>query len=79
MNNKIDWNKIFMGAAVAIVFVMQQYHSIKLSDLKDEVVPRVELQKKHDTLMAKDEILFALDHISKRIDILEGKDGTASR
>ena len=32
-----DWSKIAMGVAVAIVFVMQQYHAMMLTDVKATV------------------------------------------
>jgi hypothetical protein len=35
--NKIDWGKILMGAAVAIVFVMQQYHAMRLDEIRTVV------------------------------------------
>ena len=35
--NKIDFGKIFMGGAVALVFVMQQYHAMKLDEVKTVV------------------------------------------
>jgi len=32
-----DWSKIAMGIAVAVVFVMQQYHAMMLTDVKATV------------------------------------------
>ena len=32
--NSIDWGKMAMGIAVAIVFVLQQYHAMKLDEVK---------------------------------------------
>lgn len=65
-----DWSKLFMGLAVAIVFIMQQYHAMQLSDVKTIVVPRTEVDNR---VMHKDEILFALKAISDRLNALEGK------
>ena len=35
--SKTDWSKIAMGIAVAVVFVMQQYHAMMLTDVKATV------------------------------------------
>ena len=32
-----DWSKIAMGVAVAVVFVMQQYHAMMLTDVQATV------------------------------------------
>ena len=73
---KIDWGKIFMGAAVALVFVMQQWHSMQMSDIKGDLVPREEYQRKAETIMEKDEILDAFKDFSKRLGALEDKGGS---
>ena len=72
-HNKPDWSKIAMGVAVAIVFVMQQYHAMQVADIKAEVVPRPEYQRKADTIMGKDEILDAFKDFSRRLEELERK------
>ena len=69
--NKTDWSKIFMGAAVALVFIMQQWHSMQMSDIKADLVPRPEFQRKADTIMGKDEILDAFKDFSRRLEQLE--------
>jgi len=71
--NKIDWSKIVMGIAVAIVFIMQQYHAMKLEDVKNLVVPRPEFEQRADRVMDKDEILQALEDINNRMLALEKK------
>ena len=68
--SKIDFSKIFMGIAVAIVFILQQYHSMKLEDVKATIVPRKEITK---TVMDKEDILQALQSITDRLDAMEGK------
>ena len=68
-----DWSKIFMGFAMALVFVMQQYHSMQLADVRAEVVPRAEYEKKHEKLMQKDEILTALKLLTERINTIDKK------
>ena len=68
--NKIEWSKIAMAIAVGIVFIMQQYHAMKLEDVKATIVPRKELTK---TVMDKEDILQALQSITDRLDAMEGK------
>ena len=36
VDGSVDWSKFFMGAAVAFVFVMQAYHSMRLDDLRTD-------------------------------------------
>jgi len=40
----VDWSKIFMGFAMALVFVMQQWHSIQMSDIKADMVQEPKLK-----------------------------------
>jgi len=72
---KIDWSKIAMGIAVAIVFIMQQYHAMKLEDVKSTVVPRHELtetvQNQQNKVMDKAEIMDAFKDFSRRLSELE--------
>ena len=68
--SKIDWSKIAMGIAVAIVFIMQQYHAMKPDTVKASVVPRTELT---ETVMNKEDILAALRAITSRLDAMEKK------
>ena len=82
---QIDWSKIFMGFAVALVFVMQQWHSIQMSNIKSSMVPRAEIEKHTDRFrsefredqerfMDRSEILDAFRDFSKRIEYLEDDD-----
>jgi len=73
---RVDWGKLFMGAAVALVFIMQQWHSMQMSDIKGDLVPREEYQRKAETIMEKDEILDAFKDFSRRLGALEDKDGS---
>ena len=77
-----DWSKIFMGFAMALVFVMQQWHSIEVSNIKADMVPRKEIQAHSDRVrtefredserfMDRNEILDAFRDFSKRIEYLE--------
>jgi len=73
---KTDWSKISMGIAVAIVFVMQQYHAMKLNEVKATVVPRHEIQKHTDRIMDRGEIIQSLKMINDRLNAMEAKDGS---
>jgi len=69
--DKTDWGKITMAIAVAIVFIMQQYHAMMLSDVKDSVVPRTEYEEHQKTLVHRDVILHDSEELSDRIEALE--------
>jgi len=75
LTNETDWNKIFMGFAMALVFIMQQYHAMQLADVKSNVVPRTEYEQRHQNqqnkTMDKDAILDAFRDFSKRLERLE--------
>ncbi len=73
VNGDIDWNKLFMGFAVAFVFIMQQYHSMQVSSIKQEIVPRAEYTAHQENVMDKDIILEALKRLGDRMDELENK------
>ena len=72
-NIKIDWSKIAMAIAVAVVFVMQQYHAMKLDEVHKIVVPRAEVQATTDKIMDKEEIMQALKMINDRLNSMEEK------
>ena len=73
-DGSFDYSKFFMGLAVAIVFVLQQWHAIQLDDVRSKVVPRAEYEKHRDSTMDKDEILKALQMVNARLNAMEGKD-----
>ncbi len=70
-NGETDWNKLFMGFAIAFVFVMQQYHSMQVSSIKQEIVPRAEYAAHQENVMDKDIIIEALKKLGERMDKLE--------
>ena len=74
MINKIDWGKLFMGFFVGLTFLLQQYHAMKLEEVKSVLVPRPEYEQKVEKAMDKEEILDAFRDFSKRIEDLEGKE-----
>ena len=67
-NGDIDWSKLFMGFAMALVFVMQQYHAIQVEDLRANIVPRAEYTAHRENLMDKDVIMAALKELNDRLD-----------
>ena len=73
---KIQWDRIFMGFAVALVFIMQSYHAMQVADLKDKVVPRVEYTAHRDRTMDKDMIMQELHKLEARLNNMENRDGT---
>ncbi len=72
-NGDMDWSKLFMGLAVAIVFIMQQYHTIQVADLKASVVPRPEYESRQEQVMDKDLILMSIKELHEKIDKLDKK------
>ena len=70
-NGETDWSKIFMGAAIAAVYIMQQFHAMQVSNLREVVVPRSEYTMHQNKVMDKDVILDALDRLEERLDTLE--------
>ena len=70
-NGDIDYQKLFMAFAMAVVFIMQQYHAMQVADLKSNVVPRSEYELKHQEVMDKDIILAAIKELHDRIDRIE--------
>ena len=67
-NGEIDYQKMFMAFAMAVVFIMQQYHAMQVADLKSNIVPRAEYEIKHQEVMDKDVILAAIKELHNRID-----------
>ncbi len=70
-DGNVDYQKMFMAFAMAVVFIMQQYHAMQVADLKSNVVPRAEYEIKHQEVMDKDIILAAIKELHDRIDEVE--------
>ena len=73
-NGNADWSKMFMGMAVAIVFVMQAYqqgtqnqHGAQISDMSKQIVPRAEVQT---TYVPHHEITKSQEQLEKQISLL---------
>ena len=76
-NGDIDYSKLFMGFAMALVLVLQQWQSYRLAEIKaqgevnaiqfmkkDEVVRR--LNHMDEKFMQKDELLEHLKRLEER-------------
>ena len=74
---KTDWSKIAMGIAVAVVFVMQQYHAMKLDEVKSTIVPRAELDNKLDFSADNRKLVFR--DIDRRLNRLESLHSIAKK
>ena len=72
-NGDIDWSKLFMGFALALVYIMQSYHAMQVADLKANMVPRQEIDRKADKIMDKSDIMTALISLNNRLDAMEKK------
>jgi len=59
-NGEVDWSKVFMGFAVALVLVLQQWQSYRIAEIKAQgEVNSVNFMSK--------------DQIEKRLEMLEAK------
>ena len=53
-NGDIDWSKVVYGfLLIALVYIMQSYHAMQVADLKANMVPRQEIDRKADKIMDK--------------------------
>ena len=77
----MDWSKLFMGLAMAVVLIIQQFQTYHLADLKAQAaiqeklfMPKDRVLKKENEALAKLRLaLDKLDAIEKRLDKIEGK------
>jgi len=80
-NGEMDWSKLFMGLAMAVVLIIQQFQTYHLADLKAQAaiqeklfMPKDRVLKKENEALAKLRLaLDKLDAIEKRLDKIEGK------
>jgi len=47
-NGDIDWNRFFMGFAVALVFVIQSLHSMSLLWLSENTIPKDKILEEYN-------------------------------
>ena len=80
-SNATDWSKMFMGMAVAIVFVMQAYqqgtqnqHGTQISDMAKQIVPRSEVQSTyvphHEITKSQKELEVQIGLLTKALEKL---------
>jgi len=71
-NGDIDWTKLFMGFAMAIVLIIQQVQTYHIADLKAQasIQERVFMPKER-VLRKEAEALKLLDKMSDRLDKIE--------
>ena len=70
-NGEIDWSKVFMGFAVAVVFIMQQWHSMQMADIKTDLVPRPEYTEHRRATADKDTMREMFKALNERFDTIE--------
>ena len=56
--NKFNFSHLFYGIAIAIIMVIQAWHSSELIEVKADMVPRSEYERKHVALrdITKDKV-----------------------
>ena len=67
--NEIDWSKIFMAIAVGVVFILQQYHAMKLEDVKATIVPSHEIDSRLE--FSEKNVIKVLKNVDERLKALE--------
>ena len=72
-DNTIDWSKLFMGFAVALVLILQQWQAYRIAEIKatsENFIEKDEVNKRLDHMdevfMKKDELLVHLKIIERR-------------
>ena len=82
-NGDIDWTKMFMGIATAVIMVMQAYSQMQhnttreyVMKMDDKIVPRTEIentymQGKH--LVSRAELEKKIEEMQTEIDMLAGE------
>ena len=71
-NGEIDWSKLFMGIAMAIVLIIQQFQTYHIADLKAQAVIQEKIFMPKDRVLRKEaEALKKLEVISQRLTQIE--------
>ncbi len=70
--NDIEWSKFFMAFAVALVMVIQAWHTHELNTVQKEIVPRSEYEERHKNTVPKDDIMHK-DMIEDELDKLRAQ------
>ena len=58
-NGDIDWSKVFMGFAMALVLVLQQWQSYRLAEIKAQA------EANSVQFMKRKEVVRRLDHMDE--------------
>ena len=66
-NGEIDFSKMFMAVAVAVVFIMQSWHTMQMDTLSKTIVPRTEVEQ---TYVPHKEITQGQDTLENQIVLL---------
>ena len=81
-NGEVDWSKLFMGFAMAVVLIIQQFQTYHIADLKAQkeisdakFITRIAVEKRLDhmdeTFMKKSELLHHLNKLELSHGLLE--------
>ena len=78
-NGEVDWSKLFMGFAMAIVLIIQQFQTYHIADLKAQAgiqeklfMPKERVLKKEAAALDRlNKVVNALDAVASRLDKLE--------
>jgi len=76
-NGELDWSKLFMGFAMAIVLIIQQFQTYHIADLKAQAAIQEKVFMPKERVLRKEaEALKRLDDVVTRLKNLEGYHGT---
>jgi len=71
-NGDTDWTKLFMGFAVALVVIIQQFQTYHIADLKAQAAIQERVFMPKERVLRKEaEALKLMDVISDRLDKIE--------
>ena len=66
-NGEMDWSKLFMGLAMAIVLIIQQFQTYHIADLKAQAVIQEQV------FMPKERVLKKEAEALKKLYAIEGR------
>jgi len=71
-NGEIDWSKLFMGLAMAIVLIIQQFQTYHIADLKAQGSIQEKLFMPKERVLKKEaEALKRLESMDRRLERIE--------
>ena len=78
-NGEIDWSKLFMGLAVALVLVLQQWQAYRIAEIKanGEIIKIqfITKEKVNERLNHMDKIYMKKDELLYHLKLLEDSHG----